>query len=108
MRVVRLRPGLIFKREAASGIRRLFAGPLLPSRLVRPGLIPVVPDTPRLRFQAVHSRDVGDAYRLAIVGDARGAFNVAAEPVLDPASSASCSGAKRPGAAAACCAPRPR
>jgi len=25
-RVVRLRPGLIFKREAASGIRRLFAG----------------------------------------------------------------------------------
>ncbi|HWO47836.1 MAG TPA: NAD-dependent epimerase/dehydratase family protein, partial [Solirubrobacterales bacterium] len=27
MRVVRLRPGLIFKREAATGIRRLFAGP---------------------------------------------------------------------------------
>ena len=30
LRVVRLRPGLIFKREAASGIRRLFAGPFLP------------------------------------------------------------------------------
>ena len=28
--------------------------------------------------------DVGEAYRLAIAGDARGAFNVAAEPVLDP------------------------
>ena len=84
VRTVRLRPGLIFKREAASGIRRLFAGPLLPSRLVRPGLIPIVPDTPRLRFQAVHSYDVGQAYRLAIAGDARGAFNVAAEPVLDP------------------------
>jgi UDP-glucose 4-epimerase len=83
-RVVRLRPGLIFKREAASGIRRLFAGPFLPSPLVRPGLVPFVPDIPDLRFQAVHSRDVGDAYRLAIVGDARGAFNVAAEPVLDP------------------------
>src|SRR5204863_9159558 len=27
--------------------------------------------------------DVGDAYRLALVGDVRGAFNVAAEPVLD-------------------------
>jgi len=26
VRVVRLRPGLIFKAEAASGIRRLFAG----------------------------------------------------------------------------------
>jgi UDP-glucose 4-epimerase len=85
MRVVRMRPALVFKREAASGIRRLFAGPLLPSPLVRPGLVPIVPDVDRLRFQAVHSLDLGDAYRLAIVGDARGAFNLAAEPVLDPA-----------------------
>jgi UDP-glucose 4-epimerase len=84
-RVVRLRPGLIFKREAGSGVRRLFAGPLLPSPLVRPELVPFVPDLPRLRFQAVHSRDVGEAYRLAVAGEARGAFNVAAEPVLDPA-----------------------
>jgi nucleoside-diphosphate-sugar epimerase len=84
MRVVRLRPGLIFKREAASQIRRLFAGPLLPGSLLRPGLVPVVPAIERLRFQAVHSQDVGEAYRLAIVGDVRGAFNVAAEPVLDP------------------------
>jgi UDP-glucose 4-epimerase len=93
-RVVRLRPGLIFKREAASGIRRLFAGPFLPSPLVRPGLVPFVPDTPRLRFQAVHSRDVGDAYRLAVTSDARGAFNVAAEPVLDPAELARLLGAR--------------
>ena len=84
IRVVRLRPGLIFKREAASGMRRLFAGPFLPSPLLHPRLLPIVPDVPRLRFQAVHSRDVGEAYRLAIVGDVRGAFNVASEPVLDP------------------------
>jgi UDP-glucose 4-epimerase len=85
VRVVRLRPGLIFKREAATGIRRLFAGPFLPSWLVRRSLIPVVPSHPRLAFQAVHSLDVGDAYRLAIVrDDAHGPFNVAAEPVLDP------------------------
>jgi nucleoside-diphosphate-sugar epimerase len=84
VRVVRLRPGLIFKREAASGIRRLFAGPLLPGSLLRPGLIPLVPSLHRLVFQAVHSYDVGDAYRLAIAGDARGAFNIAADPVLDP------------------------
>jgi UDP-glucose 4-epimerase len=83
MRVVRLRPGLIFKREAASEIRRLFAGPLLPGRLARPELIPVVPRVDRLVFQAVHSHDVGEAYRLAVVGNARGPFNVAAEPVLD-------------------------
>src|ERR671911_1432453 len=63
-RVVRLRPGLIFKREAASGIRRLFAGPLLPSVLVQRRLIPVVPAHPRLVFQAVHSYDIREAYRL--------------------------------------------
>jgi len=85
MRVVRLRPGLIFKREAASQIRRLFAGPFLPGSLLRPGLLPVVPAASRLRFQAVHSQDVGEAYRLALVSDAAGAFNVAADPVLDPA-----------------------
>jgi UDP-glucose 4-epimerase len=83
-RVVRLRPGLIFKREAASGIRRLFAGPLLPGSLLRPALIPVVPDIRRLVFQAVHSHDVGEAYRLALVSEASGPFNIAAEPVLDP------------------------
>jgi nucleoside-diphosphate-sugar epimerase len=85
VRVVRLRPGLIFKREAASGIRRLFAGPLLPGSLLRPALLPVVPDIDRLVFQAVHSYDVGQAYRLALVGDAAGPFNIAADPVLDPA-----------------------
>jgi UDP-glucose 4-epimerase len=84
LRVVRLRPGLIFKRESATGQRRLFAGPFLPGSLLRPALVPFVPDTPRLRFQAVHSYDVGDAYRRAIVSDARGAFNVAAEPVVTP------------------------
>src|ERR687896_1523067 len=84
VRVVRLRPALIFKREAASGIRRLFAGPFLPSPLVRRELIPVVPRTERLRFQSVHSNDVGEAYRLAVAREVRGAFNIAAEPVLDP------------------------
>jgi UDP-glucose 4-epimerase len=83
VRVVRLRPGLIFQRGAGSEIRRLFAGPFLPSPLVAPKWIPIVPRHPRLRFQAVHADDVADAYRRAIVGDARGAFNVAAEPVLD-------------------------
>jgi nucleoside-diphosphate-sugar epimerase len=95
MRVVRLRPGLIFKRDAASEIRRYFAGPLLPNWLVARGRIPIVPDTPGLRFQAVHSLDVGDAYRRAIVSDARGAFNVAAEPVLDSRGLAELLGARR-------------
>jgi nucleoside-diphosphate-sugar epimerase len=85
LKVVRMRPALIFKRSAATEIRRLFAGPLLPRRLVSPELIPVVPDVPGLRFQAVHSLDVGDAYRRALIARASGPFNLAAEPVLDPA-----------------------
>jgi UDP-glucose 4-epimerase len=95
LRVVRLRPGLIFKRDAASEIRRLFAGPLVPSPLVRSSLIAVVPDHPRLVVQAVHSLDVGEAYRLAVRGDARGPFNIAADPVLDPAQLANALGARR-------------
>lgn len=83
VRVVRLRPGLVFQREAAAEIRRLFVGPLLPGALVRRRLVPVVPHTPRLRFQAVHSADVGQAYRAAALSGVRGAFNVAADPVLD-------------------------
>ena len=83
IRVVRLRPTLIFKRESATEQRRLFAGRFVPSSLLRPGMIPVVPEIPGLVFQAVHSYDVGEAYRLAVVGDARGAFNIAAPPPLD-------------------------
>jgi UDP-glucose 4-epimerase len=86
LRVVRLRPGLIFKREAASEIRRLFIGPLLPSPLVQPRWIPVLPLPAGLALQAVHADDVGEAYRLAATSPgARGAYNVAAEPVLDVA-----------------------
>jgi UDP-glucose 4-epimerase len=86
LRVVRLRPALIFKREAASEIRRLFAGPLLPSPLVRPRLVPLLPLPAGLRVQAVHSDDVAEAYRLAATDErARGAYNVAADPVLDAA-----------------------
>ena len=85
VRCVRLRPGLIFKSQSASEQRRLFGGPLVPTFLMRPGLIPVVPDTPRLRFQALHADDVARAYCLAVVSEnARGAYNVAATPVLDP------------------------
>ena len=94
VRVVRLRPALIFKRAAASAIRRLFVGPLLPSPLARRSLIALVPDVDRLVFQAVHSSDVGEAYRLAATGDARGPFNIASEPVLDPRTLADALGAR--------------
>ncbi len=82
-RVVRMRPGFIFKRSAATGQRRLFAGPFLPNALVRPELLPVIPDLPGQRFQALHSRDAADAYRRAVLGDIRGPVNIAADPIVD-------------------------
>jgi UDP-glucose 4-epimerase len=83
-KVVRLRPALIFKGEAASEIRRLFAGPFLPSFLLRSAMVPVVPRIKRLRFQAVHSRDVAQAYLAATLRDLRGSFNIAADPPIGP------------------------
>jgi nucleoside-diphosphate-sugar epimerase len=84
-RIVRLRPALIFKREAAAEIRRLFVGPFLAGLLVHPKLLKVMPVTERLVLQAVHSKDVGEAYRLAATNPAaHGAYNIATDPVLDP------------------------
>jgi nucleoside-diphosphate-sugar epimerase len=93
-RVVRLRPALIFKRSSGEEQRRYFLGPLFPRLLARRGALAVVPDIDGLRFQAVHSLDVGEAYRLAVVGDASGPFNIAADPVLDAPTLARAFGAR--------------
>ena len=85
IRVVRLRPCFIFKRSSASEQRRIFAGPLVPRALLRPGRLPVLPLPAGLRFQAMHGDDAGQAYRLALLSDARGAYNVATDPVIDAA-----------------------
>ena len=83
LRIVRLRPALTFKRESASEQRRFFLGPLVPTSLLKPGRLPLVPIPRGLTMQAVHTDDVAEAYRLATTrAEARGAYNVAAEPVL--------------------------
>jgi nucleoside-diphosphate-sugar epimerase len=97
VRVVRFRSALILKREAAAEAHRLYGGPLLPRALARAGVLPAVADVPGLRVQAVHSADVGDAYRRALVRDVRGPFNLAADPVLDSAALADVLGARRIG-----------
>ncbi|MEU4571108.1 NAD-dependent epimerase/dehydratase family protein [Nonomuraea sp. ATR24] len=94
VRVVRMRPGFIFQRQAATEQRRLFAGPLLPRRLVRAGRIPFVPDIPGLKMQILHADDAAEAYRLAVTKPVTGAFNLAAEPVLGPAELAELLGAR--------------
>ncbi|MEU9414950.1 NAD-dependent epimerase/dehydratase family protein [Streptomyces sp. NPDC048272] len=83
IRVVRMRPGFLFKRESASEQRRIFAGRLLPGRLVRASVIPAVPDLPGLRFQALHTDDAAAAYLAAVSRPVSGAFNLAAEPPVD-------------------------
>ena len=83
-RVVRLRPAFTFQPRSAVQQRRLFLGPLVPEAALVPGRVPLVPLPRDLRLQAVHTVDVADAYVRAAVGDARGAFNICADPVLDP------------------------
>jgi UDP-glucose 4-epimerase len=56
--------------------------------------VPVCPAVPGLSFQAVHSDDVGQAYRAAVLSDCAGAFNVAAEPVIGPEELAGMLGAR--------------
>ncbi|MGW2422773.1 SDR family oxidoreductase [Streptomyces sp. NPDC001709] len=84
VRVVRMRPAFLFKRQSASEQRRIFGGRFLPGPLARPELLPFLPDVPGLRVQALHTDDAAEAYRLAVgSAGARGAFNLAADPPLD-------------------------
>jgi nucleoside-diphosphate-sugar epimerase len=86
LRVVRMRPGLIFQAAAASAIARYFLGPFVPLTLLQRRLLPVIPAFERLVFQAVHTDDVAAAVARAVVDpSARGAFNLAADPVIDAA-----------------------
>lgn len=81
--ISRMRPALVFKGDAASEIRRLFAGPFLPGFAVVPGRLPAAPIPKGLKFQAVHSCDVAEAFLKAALEGKSGAFNLAAEPTLD-------------------------
>ena len=82
--VARLRPGLIFQKEAGSEIGRYFLGRLLPRAIPPRPRVPLLPVPPQFVFQAVHADDVADAYWRVLHQRAAGAFNVAAEPVIDP------------------------
>lgn len=84
VRVVRMRPAFLFKRQSASEQRRIFGGKYLPGPLARPDLLPFLPDVPGLRMQVLHTDDAAHAYRLAVrSADARGPFNLAADPTVD-------------------------
>lgn len=92
--VARLRPGLIFQAAAAPEIKDYFLGDLVPAKLLAGLRLPIIPFPRGVRAQAVHADDVAEAYRLLARSDARGAFNVAAEPVIGPRAAAQILGAK--------------
>jgi nucleoside-diphosphate-sugar epimerase len=94
-RVVRIRPGVVLQAQAASALARYFLGPFVPQALVRPSLLPVMPSVDRLAFQVVHAQDMARAYVLACMKPVTGAFNIAAEPVLDPPTLAALLGSRR-------------
>lgn len=93
-RVVRLRTGIVLQPDAASALARYFLGPFVPQSLVRRALVPVVPAVDGLAVQALHAQDAARAYVLACLRPVVGAFNVAAEPVLDPPTLARLLGAR--------------
>ncbi|MCS5495792.1 NAD-dependent epimerase/dehydratase family protein [Cnuibacter physcomitrellae] len=82
--VTRIRPGLVFQRDAAAEIAGLFLGGLVPMRLVGSLRLPWLPLTTSLVSQAIHASDVASAFALAVERGAGGAFNIAGEPVLGP------------------------
>lgn len=98
MTVSRLRPALIFQAEAGPELRDYFLGALVPRLLLRalPLLrLPLLPWPQHLVTQVVHADDVADAYWRVIAEGAAGAFNVAAEPPLEPRTVGPLVGARR-------------
>ncbi|MEC5191469.1 MULTISPECIES: NAD-dependent epimerase/dehydratase family protein [unclassified Arthrobacter] len=82
--VARLRPALTFSAGAGSEVGRYFLGRILPRLVPRKPWVPLLPLPKELIFQAVHADDVADAYWRVVQRRAEGAFNIAAEPVLNP------------------------
>lgn len=86
--ITRVRPGLVMQRGAASEVQRYFLGPFAVGplfRWVRRGRLPVVPLPRRFTLQFVHADDLADAMVRMLRRRAGGAFNIAAEPPLEPA-----------------------
>ena len=95
MTITRLRPGLVFQKDAASEISRYFLGSVLRTEMLVRAPLPALPLSPKMVFQAVHADDLAEAFLLAVRSEASGAFNIAAEPVLGPSDLAAAFGAKR-------------
>lgn len=93
--LTRVRPGLVFQAGAGAELATLFAGRFIPMRLLRRWRPPLLPFPSNGIVQAVHADDLADAFLRIVERRVGGAFNIAAEPVLDPRLIATAVGAKR-------------
>lgn len=93
--LARLRPALVFQRDAGSEIQRYFAGRWAPVQLLRHVRPPFVPLPNSVRTQAVHAQDLARAYTEAVLRGAHGAFNICADDVLDAAAISRAVGRRR-------------
>jgi nucleoside-diphosphate-sugar epimerase len=93
-----VRPTLILQPAAASEIGRYFLGPVVlrAGRLLPPRLAHLLPlPLPGLSVAFVHADDVADALERILDRRASGAFNLAAEPLMDGAALAKALGTVR-------------
>lgn len=79
VRVVRMRPALLFTARSGLELRRYFL-PRLPGvpAALRPALVDRVPS----RFQVVHTDDAARAFATAALTEVRGPFNLATDDVI--------------------------
>lgn len=80
--VLRIRPGIVLQPAAAGEIARFFLGPYVPTSLLRPAFLRVLPWPRGLRGQIVHADDLADAIVRGLVAGIDGGLNVATEPLL--------------------------
>jgi nucleoside-diphosphate-sugar epimerase len=79
LRVVRMRPALLFTPDAGLELKRYFL-PRVPglTAALRPGLVDRLP----ARFQVVHTADAARAFAEAALRPVRGAYNLATDDVV--------------------------
>jgi UDP-glucose 4-epimerase len=80
--VARVRPCAVVSADAGAQLASWLISPLLPARLAGRRLLPL-PAWRGLRVQLIHADDVADALWRIVETGATGAYNLAAEPVLD-------------------------
>ncbi len=79
--ITRLRPALVFQRDAGQQISRYFLGPWVPKRALD-GHLAALPWPTGLRLQTIHATDLAAACREAVVRRVVGPFNLAGPGVL--------------------------